>query len=90
MTRDIPDTVDKVAMIVGGGLIILGTTVMGIAESFLTDHTYEPNGNLGDAVLHTTHNPEIRAYLIALGLAVWFLYALYRLGNRRTSLAAQQ
>lgn len=76
-------SIDKIAMLLGGGLILLGTTVMGIAESFFTGHTVAPNGNLGDVVIHATHSPTLRAYIIALGLGIWFIYALYGAINRR-------
>ncbi len=74
---------DKIAMVVGGGLILLGTTVMGIFESFFTGHTVSPNGNLGDVVIHTSFDPTLRAYAIALGLLVLFLYGLFRFANRQ-------
>lgn len=83
MAIDTTDTADKIAMILGGGLILLGTTVSGIIESFFTEHTLEPNGSLGDVVIHTSISPTFRAYTIALGFVVLFLYALYRLANRR-------
>lgn len=48
-----------------GGLILLGTTVTGIAESFYTGHTVKPLGNLGDVVIHPSFDPALRAGLIA-------------------------
>lgn len=83
MATTTTDTADKIAMIIGGGLILLGTTVMGIAESFFTGHTVEPNGNLGDVIIHTSFDPVLRAYLIAVGFLVLFLYAIFRFVSQR-------
>ena len=83
MAIDTTETMDKIAMLIGGGLILLGTTVMGIAESFFTDHTLDPNGNLGDVVIHTSHSPTLRAYVIALGFFVLFVFVVYRVTNPR-------
>ena len=83
MSDTTADTADKIAMLLGGGLVLLGTTVMGIVESFFSGHQLEPGGNLGDVVVHTTINPQVRAFIIALGLLVLLLYGLYRFANPR-------
>lgn len=70
-------------MLLGRGLILLGTTVMGIVESFFTDNTLELGRNLGDMVIHTSIDPTLRASIIALGFAVLFLYAILRFANQR-------
>lgn len=85
MADDTTDKADKIAMVLGGGLILLGTTVSGIVESFFTDHTVEPDGALGDVVIHTTISQTFRAYTIALGFVVLFLYASYRFANGRST-----
>lgn len=78
MATDTTDTADRLAMLVGGGLILLGTTLTGIVESFFADHTLAQNPDLGDLVIHTSISPTIRAYSIALGFGVLFVFALYR------------
>lgn len=83
MVTTTTNTADNIAMLVGGGLILLGTTVMGIVESFFTGHTVEPNGNLGDVVIHTSFDPTLRAIVIALGFVVLFGYAVFRFVNPR-------
>lgn len=76
------DWADKVAMILGGGLIFLGVVVIEFVETLVSPHSLEPSSTTGDVIIHTAISPTLRAYLIALGLIVWGLYALYRLANR--------
>ena len=84
------DTADTVAMILGGGLLFVGIAVIGFIESLVTPHTLDETSTVGDVIVHTAISPTLRAWLIALGLAVWFLYVLYRLANSRAGVAARR
>lgn len=70
------NTVDKVAMYVGGGLVMLGVFVIGLIEMFLgATHPVDAEG----AIVHDALVPiDIRAWIIMLGLVVWGLVALYK------------
>lgn len=78
---------DKIAMILGGGLILIGVVVIGFIETLVSPHSLEPSSTTGDVIIHTAISPTLRAYLIALGLLVWGLYALYRLANRDSTVS---
>lgn len=69
---------DKVAKRIGGGLVILGTLVMGLIEVLVGDPYHMPVVNdAGQVVSQPTIPPVIRATVIGAGLVVWFLYGLY-------------
>ncbi|WP_136688187.1 hypothetical protein [Halorhabdus amylolytica] len=67
---------DKVAMALGGGLIILGVVVLGLLESIAGRSAGPVNGDgaVPDTVLI---DPTIRAGLILVGVIVLLLYAMY-------------
>jgi membrane-bound ClpP family serine protease len=67
---------DKIAMYVGGGLIVLGVVVIGIIEMALgASHPVSGEGQ----IVHEALVPiEIRSYIIIAGLAIWGLYAVYK------------
>lgn len=70
---------DKLAMALGGGLILLGTAVLGFFETVIGNPSAIPITNdAGEVVATTTFDPSLRASIIALGLIVWLLYALYK------------
>ena len=71
-----PTTADKVAMYVGGGLILLGSVVIGAIETvFGSPHAVTGEGQ----IVHEALVPlEVRSYIILLGLIVWGVYAVYR------------
>ncbi|MFB6101126.1 MAG: hypothetical protein ABEJ73_01000 [Haloplanus sp.] len=93
------DLADKIAMYVGGGLVVLGVVVLGIinvlagAESPLYAYEVTQNGEPttghalapgmapeGAEIIHSPlFDPNLRAYIIALGLIIFGLYAVYRL-----------
>lgn len=70
------DTADKVAMYVGGGLVVLGTVVVGFLEILLgSPHPVSTEGQ----IVHEALVPlEIRSYTILLGLLIWMGYAIYK------------
>jgi membrane-bound ClpP family serine protease len=70
-------TADKIAMYGGGGLVLLGTFAIGLLEMLLgSGHPVDGEGQ----IVHEALVPlEIRSYIIILGLAIWGLYAVYKL-----------
>ncbi|MFP4590616.1 MAG: hypothetical protein ACLFMX_05610 [Halobacteriales archaeon] len=69
-------TADNIALYVGGGLVILGTFVIGLLDMlFGAGHPVGGDGQIEhDAVIPL----EIRSMIILLGLLVWGVYAVYR------------
>ncbi|WP_418281746.1 hypothetical protein [Halorubrum sp. DTA98] len=74
------DTADGIAMALGGGLIALGIVVMGLINE-LAGSPHVPIEEEGAIVATPIVAPELRAYLIALGLLVWVVYAMYKLAS---------
>jgi hypothetical protein len=69
---------DRIAMALGGGLVLLGTAVLGFFETVIGNyHAMPVTNDAGDVVATTTFDPSLRAAIIALGLLVWLGYALY-------------
>ena len=71
-------TADRIAMLIGGGLIVLGTAVLG----FLNVITNSPHMVVvedGEVVAEPLISVDLRAYLIMLGLLVFLLFGLYKL-----------
>jgi hypothetical protein len=68
--------VDKIAMYVGGGLVVLGVVAIGIVEMAIgSSHPVSGEGQ----IVHEALVPiEIRSYIIIAGLLVWGLYAIYK------------
>lgn len=67
---------DKVAMYVGGGLIVLGTVVIGFIE--MVGGSGHPVSGEGQ-IQHEALVPlEIRSYIIIAGLLIWGLYTIYK------------
>lgn len=69
-------TIDKLAMYVGTGLVLLGTAGIGLLEMlFGSTHPVSGEGQ----IVHDSLIPiDIRSYIIILGLVIWGLYAIYR------------
>lgn len=78
-----PTTADKVAMYVGGGLILLGSVVIGAIETvFGSPHAVTGEGQ----IVHEALVPlSVRSFIIFAGLVVWALYAIYKLVGTRPS-----
>jgi hypothetical protein len=68
-------TMDRIALYVGGGLVVLGTFVIGLVEMLAgSTHPVTSDGQ----IVHDALVPlDIRAYIILLGLLIWGIYALY-------------
>lgn len=69
-------TADRIAMYVGGGLVLLGTVGIGFVEMVLgSPHPVTGEGQ----IVHEALVPlAIRSYIILLGFLVWGAYAIYR------------
>lgn len=77
MTEQTTSTADRIAMLVGGGLIAIGVIVLG----FLNVITNNPHMEViedGVVTAEPLVPPDIRAYLILLGLLVWLLYGIFK------------
>lgn len=71
MADDTLDMADRIAMILGGGLVVVGIIVFEFIETLVSPHTLDRTSTLNDVIVHPAINPTFRASLIALGLAVW-------------------
>jgi hypothetical protein len=69
-------TADRIAMYVGGGLVILGTVGIGFVEMLLgSPHPVSGEGQ----IVHDALVPlEVRSYIILAGFLVWGVYAIYK------------
>lgn len=67
---------DKIALYVGGGLVVFGVVVVGLIDMIAgAEHPVTGEGQIvHDAVLPL----EVRSYIILAGLLIWGLYAVYR------------
>jgi len=68
-------TADRIAMNVGGGLVVLGTVGIGLLEMVLgSSHPVSGEGQ----IVHEALIPlRIRSYIVLLGLLIWGMYAIY-------------
>lgn len=75
--------IDKAAMAVGGGLMLLGVVVLGLIETMAG----EPYGaapltnDAGEVVAMPLVDPNLRVGLVILGLVVLLLWGLYKLAT---------
>lgn len=88
------DLADKIAMWIGGGLIVLALPVMGLIVTLTGSmsplYAYKAGEETGtvlapalapegaEIVTSPLFSPNMRAWLIAIGLTIWGLYAIYR------------
>jgi hypothetical protein len=74
-------TADKIAMYIGGGLVLVGTFAIGLLEMlFGAGHNVTEDGQ----IVHDALVPlEVRSYVIILGLLIWGLYAVYKVVGTR-------
>lgn len=100
------DTADEVAMYLGGGLIVLAIPVLGVATTLAGAasplYVYEGAESAGQAysaaavpdgaevVSAPLVDPHLRAAMVALGLAIWATYAVYRVATPRESTASRR
>lgn len=88
MTTDANTTADRIAMWLGGGLILLGVVVLGLVNELATAPHVEVVEE-GTVVATPVVSPDLRAYIIALGLLVWLGFAIYKL-TRAPSIEAYE
>jgi hypothetical protein len=70
------NTAERIALYVGGGLVLTGVAGIGIIEMIGgAPHPVSGEGQIQHEALVPI---EIRSYIIMLGLLVWGLYAVYR------------
>lgn len=77
MNNNTLSTADRIAMLVGGGLIAFGTIVLGFLN-VIANSPHMVVMEEGQVVAEPLITPDIRAYLVLLGLLVWLLYGLYK------------
>lgn len=64
-------------MLVGGGLIAIGVIVLGFLN-VITNNPHMEVVEEGVVIAEPLITPDIRAYLVLLGLLIWLLYGLYK------------
>lgn len=77
------DIIDKAAMALSAGLMLLGTVGMGLIE-ILAGAPYSPapiTNEAGDVVATPLISPTLRTGLVLAGIAVLGLYAAYTLAT---------
>ena len=77
------DTIDKVAMYLSGGLLLLGVVVTGLIET-LAGQPYgaAPQTNeAGEVIASPAIDPNLRTALVVAALLVLLLYAGYKLAT---------
>lgn len=76
-----PDIIDRAAMALSAGLMLLGIVVLGVVE-ILAGQPYSPapiTNDAGEVVATPLIDPTLRTGLVLAGIAVLGLYAAYRL-----------
>ncbi|SFR87057.1 hypothetical protein SAMN05216559_0302 [Halomicrobium zhouii] len=79
----IKSTVDRAAMAVSGGLILLGVVVLGLVET-LAGQPYGAaplTNDAGEVIAMPLIAPNLRTGLVILGLVVLLLWGLYKLAT---------
>jgi len=75
------DTIDKLAMYLSGGLLLLGVVVTGLIET-LAGQPYgaAPQTNeAGEVIASPAIDPNVRTALVVAALLVMLLYGVYKL-----------
>jgi hypothetical protein len=76
-------TIDRAAMAVSGGLILLGVVVLGLIET-LAGQPYGAapvTNDAGEVIAMPLIDPNLRTGLVILGLVVLLLWGLYKLAT---------
>jgi hypothetical protein len=88
------NTADRIALYVGGGLVLIGVAGIGIIEMIGgAPHPVSGEGQIQHEALVPI---EIRSGIILLGLLIWGLYAVYQVvamppgGERMAPASGQQ
>jgi hypothetical protein len=77
------DTIDKLAMYVSGGLLLLATVGTGLVETF-TGKPYVPaaqTNEAGEVIAQPAIDPNVRTALVVAALLVLLVYAGYKLAT---------
>jgi len=77
------DIIDKAAMALSAGLMLLGTVGMGILE-ILVGPPYSPvpmTNDAGEVVATPLISPQVRTGVVLAGIAVLGLYAAYKIAT---------
>ncbi|WP_135822137.1 hypothetical protein [Halostella litorea] len=77
------DTVDRAAMALSGGLMLLGIVVLGIVE-ILAGEPYGAapvTNDAGEVVASPAVDPTLRTGLVIAGLVVMLLWGVYRVAT---------
>jgi hypothetical protein len=77
------NTIDRLAVALSGGLMLLGIVVLGIVE-ILAGKPYGAaplTNDAGEVVANPAVDPTIRTGLVILGLVVLLLWGLYRMAT---------
>lgn len=77
------DVIDRAAMYVSGGLMLLGIAVLGVVE-ILAGSPYGASpvtNDAGEVVATPAIDPNIRVGLVVLGLLVLALWGVYRIAQ---------
>lgn len=70
---------DEVMLALGLGLVLIGAAVIGFFETLLGSAHMTRRIAGVNIVVHTSFGPHLRAYTIALGFLVLFVWGLSRL-----------
>ena len=66
----------------GLGLVLLGLVVMGVFETLIGSvHFTERVIGVGVIIVHTSFTPHLRAYVIALGFLILFMWGISRMSR---------
>lgn len=70
------DLIDRIALYVGGGLVVIGVVLIGFLEMVVgAGHPVTGDGQI---VHEALINIQLRSSIIILGLLIWGLYAIYK------------
>jgi hypothetical protein len=67
---------DRLALYVGGGLIVFGVVVIGLVE--MVAGSSHPVSGEGQIVHEALVDIQLRSYIIIAGLVIWGLYAVLK------------
>jgi len=73
-------TADLIAML-GGGLIVVGVVVLGAVNTLTQNPHLKQTNDAGAVTAEPLVPPDLRAYIVLAGLAVWLCYGVYKLAQ---------
>lgn len=76
------DPIDEAALVLGLGLVVVGSAVIGVFETLLGSvHITKRISGVGVVIFHTSFSPHLRASIIALGFLILFMWGVSRVGR---------